>query len=390
MNSRVFRIILITALLSSAVTLVFLRWHPVPALRPSLEPAPAAVSAAPAGQPALSPDELVNTQVYDKISPGVVNITSTVVEYDFFFSPVAREGATGSGCVLDKEGHILTNFHVIESAQSLEVALSDHTKYRASVVGTDKQNDIAVLLLKNAPRERLNPIPLGDSASLKVGQKVLALGNPFRLQNTLTVGIISSLGRRIKTEGGDLVENVIQTDAAINPGNSGGPLLNSAGEMIGINTSIFTTSGGNIGIGFAVPVNTVKRVVNDLLKDGRVVRPWMGVEGYEITEDLSSALDLPVASGILVAKVYRGSSADSAGIRGATDIALLYNERILIGGDVITRVDGKPISSMDDLRLALEGKKPGETVRMTLFRGKRQMEVEVPLAEAPRQRGLRF
>lgn len=160
--------------------------------------------------------------------------------------------------------------------------------------------------------------------------------------------------------------------------------------MIGINTSIFTTSGGNIGIGFAVPVNTVRRVVTDLLKDGRVVRPWMGVEGYEITEDLSSALDLPVTSGILVAKVYRGSSADTAGIKGATDIAILYNERILIGGDVITRVDGKAISSMDELRLALEGKKPGDTVRMTLYRAKRQLEVEVPLAEAPRQRGLRF
>jgi S1-C subfamily serine protease len=390
MTPRVFRIILVTALLSSAATLVLLRLDLVPALRPTLQPAPLKVAAAPAGQPPLSPDELINTQVYGKTSPGVVNITSTVVEYDFFFSPVAREGATGSGCVLDQEGHVLTNYHVIESAQSLEVALGDHTKYRASVVGTDKQNDIAVLQLKNVPRDRLHPIPLGDSASLKVGQKVLALGNPFRLQNTLTIGIISSLGRRIRTEGGDLVENVIQTDAAINPGNSGGPLLNTAGEMIGINTSIFTTSGGNIGIGFAVPVNTVRRVVNDLLKEGRVVRPWMGVEGYEITEDLSSALDLPVTSGILVAKVYRGSSADAAGIRGATDIAILYNERILIGGDVITRLEGKPIGSMDDLRLALEGRKPGETIRLTIYRGKHQTELDVPLAEAPRQRGLRF
>ncbi len=390
MTSRSFRTILITTLLSSAATIALLRWNMVPAVQPALAPAPVAASAAPSGQPPLSADEQVNTQVYERISPGVVNITSTVVEYDFFFSPVAREGATGSGCVLDQDGNVLTNYHVIDSAQSLEVALPDHSKYRATVVGTDKQNDIAVLRLKGAPRERLHPVPLGDSASLKVGQKVLALGNPFRLQNTLTVGIISSLGRRIRTEGGDLVENVIQTDAAINPGNSGGPLLNTAGEMIGINTSIFTTSGGNIGIGFAVPVNTVRRVVNELLKEGRVVRPWMGVEGYEITEDLASALDLPVPTGILVAKVYRGSSADGAGIRGATDIAILYNERILIGGDIITRLEGKPISSMDDLRLALEGSKPGETVRLTVNRGKRQVEIPVPLVEAPRQRGLRF
>jgi putative serine protease PepD len=363
----------------------------VPDYAPTVVPAQpkAAVAAAPATQPALSNDEQVNIQVYSKISPGVVNITSTVVEYDFFFSPVAREG-TGSGCVLDQEGHILTNYHVIESAQNLQVALTDHSKFSATIVGTDKQNDLAVLRLRNAPKERLHPIPLGDSGTLKVGQKVLALGNPFRLQNTLTVGIISSLGRVIRTQTGELVENVIQTDAAINPGNSGGPLLNTSGEMIGINTSIFTTSGGNIGIGFAVPVNTVRRVVNDLIRDGRVIRPWMGVEGYEITEDLASALNLPVTSGILVAKVHPRSSADNAGIRGATQIAILYNERIMIGGDIITHLESKPITSMDDLRLALEGRKPGQSVKLTIYRGGRQLEAVVPLSEMPRSRGMRF
>jgi putative serine protease PepD len=390
MKFRLFQVIVITALLSSAATLALLRWgRPLAPVARELERGEAAVVAA-ASQPPLSTDEQVNISVYEKISPGVVNITSTVVEYDFFFSPVAREGATGSGCVIDLEGHVLTNHHVIESAQSLEVALPDHTKYRATVVGTDKQNDIAVLLLKNVPRDRLHPVPFGDSATLKVGQKVLALGNPFRLQNTLTVGIVSSLGRRIRTQSGDLVENVIQTDAAINPGNSGGPLLNTSGQMIGINTSIFTTSGGNIGIGFAVPANTVRRIVTELITEGRVVRPWMGVEGYEITPDLASALDLPVTSGILVARVYRGSSADLAGINGASDIAIYYNERILIGGDIITQVGGKPVGSMDELRLALEGTKPGQSVQLTVFRGKRQVQVTVPLVEAPRQRGLRF
>jgi putative serine protease PepD len=223
-----------------------------------------------------------------------------------------------------------------------------------------------------------------------VGQKVLAIGNPFRLQNTLTVGIISSLGRKIQTESGDLVENVIQTDAAINPGNSGGPLLNTAGEMIGINTSIFTLSGGNIGIGFAIPANTVRRVVNDLIREGRVIRPWFGVDGYSITENLASALDLPVSSGVLVARVYRNSSADNAGIRGASEIALLYNERILIGGDVITAIDGKPVTSMEELKLALESKRPGETVQVSLYRGRSKSQKPVVLIEAPRQRGGRF
>jgi putative serine protease PepD len=385
------RAIWVTALLTGAFTIVLLRWGFVPGYREG--PIPSGPETAVADTPTptpLSSEEQVNISVYDRVSPGVVNITSTVVEWDFFYSPIAREGSTGSGCVIDKEGHVLTNYHVIESAQNLEVALPDHTKYRATVVGTDRQNDLAVIRLRNAPPERLHPIPLGDSTGLKVGQKVLALGNPFRLQNTLTVGIISSLGRRIRTESGELVENVIQTDAAINPGNSGGPLLNTSGEMIGINTSIFTTSGGNIGIGFAVPAITIRRVVNDLIREGRVIRPWMGVEGYEINPDLSSALDLPVSAGILVARVHRGSSADNAGVLGAREIAILYNERILIGGDIITHLEGKPINSMDDLRLALEGRKPGETIVLTLYRSNRKMEVPVLLAEAPRQRTLRF
>ncbi len=386
MKRHPLRIIVVTALLTFAVTVIALRWDLVPGYtKRSSSGSEAALAAAPRGQPPLSPEEETNIRVYNKVSPGVVNITSTVVEYDFFFSPVPKP-QTGSGIVLDLDGNVLTNYHVIESAQTLEVALPDHTKYRAQRVGFDRQNDLAVIRIVGVPKERLHPVLLGDSESLKVGQKVLAIGNPFRLQNTLTVGIISSLGRRIQTENGDLVENVIQTDAAINPGNSGGPLLNTAGEMIGINTSIFTLSGGNMGIGFAIPANTARRVVNDLIREGRVVRPWFGVDGYSLTPDLSSALDLPVSSGVLVAKVYRGSSADEAGIRGPDQVALLYNERILIGGDIITAFDGKPVNSIEELKLALEPKRPGDKVQVTIYRGKSKIQKSVVLIEAPRQR----
>ncbi len=384
------RTVLLAIVVSCAATVLLLRWDVIPfyAPRGPVEPIVSAVASGPGSQPPLSPEEETNIRVYRKVSPGVVNITSTVVEYDFFLSPVAQQG-TGSGSVLDMNGNILTNYHVIESAQDLEVALPDQTKYRAKVVGYDRQNDLAVIKI-DAPKERLHPVALGESAALQVGQKVLAIGNPLRLQNTLTVGIISSLGRRIQTENGDLVDNVIQTDAAINPGNSGGPLLNTAGEMIGINTSIFTISGGNIGIGFAIPADTIRRVVHDLITEGRVVRPWIGIEGYPITPDLASALDLPVNSGILVAKVYRGSSADSAGIRGASEIAILYNERVLVGGDIITAIEGKPVASIEELRLLLENKKPGETMTLTIYRGRSKMQKPMPLVERQRQRGLRF
>jgi S1-C subfamily serine protease len=384
------RLFIITALLSSAATIMALRWGMIPDSSRKESVQPGFVAASSAGQPALSSDEETNVKVYSQVSPGVVNITSTTLEYDWFFSPVAKEG-TGSGCVLDSEGNILTNYHVIESANSLEVSLPDRTKYRAKVVGYDSQNDLAVIKLVDAPKNRLHPIAIGDSSALKVGQKVLAIGNPLGLQNTLTTGIVSSLGRRIKTEEGDLVDNVIQTDAAINPGNSGGPLLNTAGEMIGINTSIFTIGGGgNIGIGFAIPANTVRRVVNELIKNGRVIRPWFGVEGYSLNEDLASELGLPVSSGILVARVYRGSPADNAGIRGANEIVRLYNERVLIGGDIITEIDGKPVASLDELKLMLESKRAGDTVKVTIYHGKTRLQKSVALVEAPRQRSMTY
>jgi S1-C subfamily serine protease len=384
------RLLIIAVLLSSSATIIALRWDIIPGFSRKAVPEPAFASA-PAGQPVLSSDEETNVRVYKMVSPGVVNITSTVVEYDWFFAPYASEGSTGSGCVLDTDGNILTNYHVIQSADSLEVTLPDQTKYHAKVVGFDRQNDLAIIRIAGAPKERLHPIALGDSNALNVGQKVLAIGNPLGLQNTLTIGIVSSLGRRIKTENGDLIDNVIQTDAAINPGNSGGPLLNTAGEMIGINTLIFSIrGGGNIGIGFAIPVNAIRRVSSELIREGRIVRPWFGVEGYSLNEELADGLNLPVKTGILVARVYRGSSAEGAGIQGANEIAVLYNQRFLVGGDIITEVDGKPVDSLEELRLMLESKRPGNTVSITIYRGRSKIQKSVPLIEAPKQRALSF
>jgi S1-C subfamily serine protease len=388
MKNHPVRLVIIAALLSSALTIMALRWDLLPGYNRSERTNPT-FAFAPPGQPPLSSEEQTNVRVYEQVSPGVVNVTRTVVQYNFFFQPIAREG-TGSGCLLDTDGNVLTNYHVIEKADNLEVSLPDRTKYRAEIVGVDKQNDLAVIRLKGVPKERLHPINLGDSNALKVGQKVFAIGNPLGLQNTLTIGIISSLGRRIETEAGDLVDNVIQTDAAINPGNSGGPLLNTAGEMIGINTSIFTISGGNIGIGFAIPANTIRRVVTELIREGRVLRPFFGTEGYSINEDLATLLKLPVKSGILVKDVYRGSSAEKADIHGANEVVSWFNERIFIGGDIITEIDGKPIGSQEELRLVLETKRPGDTVQATLYRGKTKIQKSVILLEAPSQRASKL
>ena len=390
MKKHPVRLIILVALLSSAATLVVLRWGLIPGYSPKEAPVPA-FAFAPSQQVPLSSEEEINARVYKQVSPGVVNITATVVEYDVWsFAPYASEG-TGSGCVLDKDGNILTNYHVIENADRLEVTLPDQSKYHAKTVGVDKQNDLAVIRLEGALKERLHPISLGNSGSLSVGQKVLAIGNPLGLQNTLTVGIVSSLGRRIRTEGGDLVDNVIQTDAAINPGNSGGPLLNTAGEMIGINTMIFSIrGGGNIGIGFAIPSNTIRRVASELITEGRVIRPWLGIEGYTINEDLADILNLPVKSGILVSRVYRGSSADAAGIEGGNRMVVIYNRRIRIGGDIIAEIEGNAVNSADELRLALESKRPGDAVKITLYRANSKIVKTMPLVEAPRQGALSF
>ena len=376
------RLVIVTALLAIAATLTALQWNMVPGVRVQ-DADKKAFAFGPSGLPALSSEEETNVRVYEQVSPGVVNITTRVVVEDrYFFRAILREeSGTGSGCVLDKDGHILTNYHVIENASSLEVSLPDRTKYQAALVGADRQNDLAVLKLENAPAERLHPVSLGASDGLKVGQKVLAIGNPLGLQNTLTVGIVSSLGRRIETQSGDLVDNVIQTDAAINPGNSGGPLLNTAGEMIGINTSIFTIGGGSIGIGFAIPADTIRRVATDLIREGRVRRPWFGIDGYTLNTELAKLLSLPVSEGVLVYRVHGGGSAEKAEIRGASEIVRWFNTRIGVGGDIITEIDGKAVKSQEELNLFLEAKKPGDTVSVTLYREKKLIQMNVVLLE---------
>ncbi len=389
MKKTPIRTVLVAILLTFAVTVVALRWDMIPGYE-RRDSAAAIFAADPASQTELTSDEEINVRVYENVSPGVVNITKRVMEYNFFFAPVYSEGS-GSGCVLDREGHVLTNLHVIEDAKTLEVSLPDQSRYSADVIGIDPQNDLAIIKIIDVPESKLHPIPIGNSDTIKVGQKVLAIGNPLGLQNTLTVGIISSLGRRIETENGDLVDNVIQTDAAINPGNSGGPLLNTEGEMIGINTSIFTIrGGGNIGIGFAIPASTVRRVASDLLEYGRVLRPWFGVSGYTIDEMLAAYLDLPVQKGILVVEVEDGSTADDAGIRGANQTVILRNRRIFIGGDIITQVDERPVPTFEELRLALEPKRPGDNVTIVFYRNDTETIQTVTLVGPPNRRSFRF
>ncbi len=331
---------------------------------------------------ALTPDEETNIRIYKRISPGVVNITTTVVNYDFFLNPVPEQG-TGSGSIISKEGYILTNFHVIEGAQLLEVTLSDGSKWEARVVGTDPDDDIAVIQI-DAPPERLTVIPLGDSNGIEVGQRVLAIGNPFGLQGTLTTGVISSLGRTMRARNGKLMKEIIQTDASINPGNSGGPLLNTDGEMIGMNSAIFSPVNANIGIGFAIPVNIAKRVIPELISKGYVSHPWLGIIGEDITPDLARILGLK-SPGILVANVIPGSPADMAGLIGGLERVQIGNFLLTIGGDLIVAFQGKRVNTMDELLDLIESSRVGERVQLTILRNNRLMRVSVVLGERPRQ-----
>ncbi|MBI2370307.1 MAG: trypsin-like peptidase domain-containing protein [Deltaproteobacteria bacterium] len=333
---------------------------------------------------ALTPEEDVNIRIYKALSPGVVNITTTAVTLDFFFTPIPQEG-TGSGSVIDRRGHILTNFHVIESAKKIEVTLADGTKWPAKIIGSDPSTDLAVIRIDVPNGKPLTVVPMGDSGQLQVGQKVLAIGNPFGLERTLTVGIISSLKRTLRARNNRLMEGIIQTDAAINPGNSGGPLISTAGEMIGINTAIFSPGGGNIGIGFAVPVNTARRVVRELIAKGFVSRPWLGIQGQELFPDLARALRLPVRKGILIARVVPRSSADRSGLRGGHEAAQVGNMVVVVGGDVITTIDGREMRTLDDLSSYIETKRPGDTVRVAISRSGQERTVIVILLERPRE-----
>jgi S1-C subfamily serine protease len=331
---------------------------------------------------ALTPDEEINIRVYRAASPAVVNITTIAMAYDFFLNPVPKEGA-GSGAIIDRSGHILTNFHVIDTARRLEVTLADGSKWPAQAVGADPSNDLAVIKI-DAPGEKLTALPLGDSSKLVVGQKVLVIGNPFGLDRTLTVGIVSSIGRSIRADNGRQIRGIIQTDAAINPGNSGGPVLNSSGEVIGVSTAIFSPSGGSVGVGFAVPINTAKRIIPELIKRGYVARPYLGIAGHEIDRALVQALRLPVSEGIMVVEVTPGSPAHRAGIRGGDRAVQVGNMIVRVGGDIIIEVDQMKVRTFEELSDFIDAKQPGDTVAITLNRQGKSNVVEVRLRERPR------
>jgi putative serine protease PepD len=327
----------------------------------------------------LDPDEAINVRVYKQASPAVANILTKATQYDFFMDPVPVEGA-GSGFVIDPRGYILTNYHVVQDAQSIEVVLGDQSRYPAKFIGADKRNDVA--LIKVDPKgKQLAALNLGDSSTLQVGQKVLAIGNPFGFQSTLTTGVVSALGRTVQTSDTTFIDEAIQTDAAINRGNSGGPLLNSHGEVIGINSAIYTPSGTTAGIGFAIPINTAKTIAHDLMTEGRVRQAFLGVQTLPVGGWLAEALDLPVQDGLLIEAVTRGGPAAAAGLHGGDREALAGMRRIIIGGDVIVAVDGQKIANQFDMNVILNRKRPGDTVTVTVYRGGKKMDIPVKLGE---------
>jgi len=327
----------------------------------------------------LTDDESINVRVYREASPAVANILTKATEYDFFMDPVPVEGA-GSGFVIDPKGFILTNFHVVQEAQSIEVVLGDQTRYPAKFIGADQRNDVA--LLKIDPKGKtLVALPLGDSSKLQVGQKVLAIGNPFGFQSTLTTGVVSALGRMVQTSQTTLIDDAIQTDAAINRGNSGGPLINSHGEVIGINSAIYTPSGTTAGIGFAIPINTAKRISHDLMTEGRVRQAFLGAQTLVVGGWLAEALDLPAQEGLLIEEVTRGGPAAEAGLHGGNQEAMAGMRRIVIGGDLIVAIDGQKIANQNDMNLVLNRKRPGDTVSVTVYRGGKKLELPVKLGE---------
>jgi S1-C subfamily serine protease len=333
-----------------------------------------------AGPERLDPEEQNNINVYKKNIPAVVNITSRAMAFDFFYGLVPQEGQ-GSGFIIDKDGHILTNYHVIADARQVEVTLHNRRKYKAQVIGTDRSHDLAVIKI-SAPD--LTAATLGDSKNLVVGQKVYAIGNPFGLAGTLTQGIVSSI-RSVSEPDGTKIDEAIQTDAAINPGNSGGPLLNYHGEVIGINSIIASSVGQSAGIGFAIPINTAKAVLNDLVTIGRVRRPALGIRSLPIGPELAQEMGLPSDYGVLIVQVVPGGAADRAGLKGGSERAYLGNTPIMLGGDLIVAIDGKPIEDQRDLSDVMNQHRAGDTVTVTIYRGKKKMDVKVTLGEAREQ-----
>ena len=332
----------------------------------------------------FSNDEANNIEIYQKYNEGVVNVSALMPEHHWFLNAVPRYGSgAGSGTVIDREGHILTNYHVVGGAREVSVTLAGGEERAGRVIGVDPENDLAVIELD--PRGlHLTVIPFGRSADLLVGQKVLAIGNPFALSRTLTTGVVSGLGRPVRADSGAIIQEMIQTDASVNPGNSGGPLLNSHGEMIGITTTIISPSGGSVGIGFAVPIDTARRVLPELIRHGEVRRGWIDVRPVQLFPRLVRQLNLPVERGILVSEAISGGNAAAAGLRGGDQPVRWGRSVFRVGGDIIVEVDGVATDSIADLFNALEDNKPGERVEVVYLRGSRRRTATVELSRRSR------
>ena len=328
----------------------------------------------------LSVDEQENIRIYEKSSRAVVNISNIAVNYDFFYRAIPAESGSGTGFIIGESGIIVTNYHVVENASKLVVTLSNNSQWPGKLIGADPNNDLAIVRIQ-APVDSYDILEFSNSNDIVVGQKVLALGNPFGLRQTLTTGIISALGRTIAAKNGRKIEGIIQTDAAINPGNSGGPLLDSEGKVIGINTAIIG-SAGSVGIGFAVPSNTALRILPDLLEYGYVRRPWLGIEPIPTVYLRRIGIDVP--DGLLIARVVIGASADQAGLRGATRTVKVGRYKVPWGGDIITHINGSPVFTMEDLAQQIETRKSGDEVTISYIRKESVDSVIVKLVLRPR------
>ncbi len=328
-------------------------------------------------------DEQQNINVYNQCNEAVVNINTQVVAYDWFLEPYVQDGGSGSGSIIDKRGYILTNVHVIQDATKIYVSLYDGTQYEAKVVGQDLDSDLAVIKFDPPAGMDLKTIAFGSSSALKVGQKVIAIGNPFGMERTMTTGIVSGLGRPIQNSNKRIIRNMIQTDTAINPGNSGGPLLDTKGRMVGINTMIMSSSGSSAGVGFAVPSETAIRVVSDLIKYGKVQRGTIDATMIQLNASIAQYAGLDVSSGILISEIEKGGNAEKAGLKGGTKAAYYGSRRsiIYLGGDVITKIDNIKIESLADYYSALESKKPGEQVTVVVRRNKKDVTIKLTLSE---------
>ncbi|MCL2179844.1 MAG: trypsin-like peptidase domain-containing protein [Treponema sp.] len=329
----------------------------------------------------FSESERENIAIYEQLNSAVVNITTETMAINWFLEPVPQEGSSGSGSIIDMRGYVLTNNHVIQNAHRVLINLADGSQFEGSVVGIDPESDLAVLRFNPPQGMELRTIPYGDSDFLLVGQKVLAIGNPFALERTLTVGIVSGLGRPIQTSRNRIIRNMIQTDASINPGNSGGPLLDTQGRMIGINTMIYSPSGGSVGIGFAVPVNTAKRVVTEIMLHGRVRRGWIDATVVQVFPSLVRYANLPVNSGLLVSRTLRSGLAERAGLRQGTEPVQYGRTVIYLGGDIITSVNNIRTNTLADLYSSLEACRPGDVVNVEIVRGGQTITLQITLAD---------